>query len=59
MKLPESSAALKIPPAPPNPVPFGQKGKDEKGAEVVECLDRPPPMPKPVEEKVPEQKSSG
>ena|ERR1051326_7622868 len=59
LKLPESSAALKIPPPSPNPVPFGQKIKDAKGEEVVECLDRPPPMATPAEEKAPEQKPSG
>jgi hypothetical protein len=56
IKLPESTAALKIPPPPANAVPFGQKVKDEKGEEVVQCLDRPPPMPKPVEEKPAEEK---
>ncbi len=50
VKLPESTAALKIPPPPANPVPFGEKVKDAKGEEVVQCLDRPPPMPKPAEE---------
>jgi hypothetical protein len=45
LKIPESSAALKIPPAPAETVPYGRKVKDEKGETVVECLDRPPPMP--------------
>lgn len=44
VKLPEAAAALKIPPPPANPVPFGEKVKDAKGEEVVQCLDRPPPM---------------
>ena len=56
LKLPESSAALKIPPAPAEPVPFGQKVKDAKGDEVVQCLDKPPPMPAPVEPKPAEAK---
>jgi len=45
LKVPESSSALKIPPAPANPVPFGEKVKNEKGDEEVQCLDKPPPMP--------------
>jgi uncharacterized lipoprotein len=48
LKIPESNAALKIPPAPANTIAYGRKVKDEKGEEKVECLDRPPPMP-PVE----------
>jgi hypothetical protein len=51
LKLPESSAALRIPPPPADPQPFGKKVRNEKGDEVVECLDQPPRMPKPVEEK--------
>ena len=45
LKLPESSAALKIPPPPDDPVPFGTKTKNEKGKDVVQCLDQPPRMP--------------
>jgi uncharacterized lipoprotein len=51
LKLPESSGALKIPPPPKETVPYGQKVKDEKGDEVVQCLDKPPAMPKSAEEK--------
>ena len=48
LKLPESSAALKIPPEPAEPVPFGTKTKGEKGKDIVECLDQPPRMPAPA-----------
>jgi uncharacterized lipoprotein len=45
LKIPESNAALKIPPPPAETVPYGRKVKDAKGEETIECLDRPPPMP--------------
>ena len=45
LKVPESNAALKIPPEPAQSIPYGRKVKDEKGEETIECLDRPPPMP--------------
>jgi hypothetical protein len=46
LKIPESSAALKIPPVPATePVPYGRKVKNDKGDQVIECLDRPPSMP--------------
>ncbi|HZP11325.1 MAG TPA: hypothetical protein VFB36_02760 [Nevskiaceae bacterium] len=45
LKIPESNAALKIPPASGEAVPYGRKVKDAKGEEKIECLDRPPPMP--------------
>jgi hypothetical protein len=51
LKMPEATAALKIPPPPANPVPFGEKVKDAEGEEVVQCLDKPPPMPPPAPEK--------
>lgn len=57
LQLQESSAALKIPPPPQESVPFGQTVKDEKGEEVVQCLDRPPPMPKSAEDKPAETKA--
>lgn len=45
LKVPESNAALRIPPPPAETIPYGRKVKDAKGEEKVECLDRPPPMP--------------
>ena len=54
LKVPEAGSTLKIPPAPANPVPFGQEVKNEKGDKVIECLDQPPRMP-PAEAK-PEEK---
>lgn len=64
LKLPDSSAALKIPPPPANPTPFGQKVTSEKGKEAVECLDQPPRMPRsadepPADVKPAEKKSPG
>ena len=56
LKVPESNAALKIPPPTASAVPYGRKVKDAKGDEKVECLDRPPPMP---EQKPEEAKPSG
>lgn len=50
--VPESPSALKIPPPPENPVPFGQTVKDEDGDDMISCLDKPPEMPplaKPAE----------
>ena len=44
-KVPESPSALKIPPPPENPVPFGQVVKDEDGDDAISCLDKPPTMP--------------
>jgi hypothetical protein len=43
-KVPESASALRIPPPPANPVPFGQTVKDEDGDDAVSCLDKPPEM---------------
>ena len=51
LKFPESPSALRIPPAPANPVPYGQKVKDADGDEVLRCLDKPPEMPPPAEPK--------
>lgn len=45
LKLPDSATALKIPPAPANPVAYGEHVKDAKGDDVVQCLDKPPEMP--------------
>ena len=60
LKLPESPSALKIPPAPANPVAFGERYKDEDGDEKSRCLDKPPAMPalpvKSEESKPEEQK---
>jgi hypothetical protein len=52
-RVPESASALKIPPPPANPVPFGQTVKDEDGDDAIACLDKPPemaalPAPKPT-----------
>ena len=41
LKFPESPSALRIPPAPENPVAFGEKYKDEDGDERWSCLDVP------------------
>ena len=47
MKSPESAASLKIPPAPANAVPYGERVPDptKPGKTHLECLDSPPPMP--------------
>jgi hypothetical protein len=45
LKVPESGSALRIPPAPANPVPYGEVQKDAEGDEVVRCLDKPPELP--------------
>ena len=58
LKLPESPTALKIPPVPANPVAYGTHVKDEKGKDVLQCLDKPPAMPPPApkpEEKKPDE----
>lgn len=49
-QVPESPSALKIPPPPEQPVPFGTVTKDEDGDDVISCLDKPPEMaaPKPL-----------
>ena len=44
LRLPTSATALKIPPAGPNPVPFGVA--DSAGHGV--CLDKPPAMAQPA-----------
>lgn len=41
LKLQESPSALRIPPAPENPVAFGEKYLDEDGDERWSCLDVP------------------
>lgn len=48
LKFPESTAALKIPPAPANPVPYGQKVKMDDGDERTSCLDKPPMLVTPT-----------
>ena len=45
LKPRESASALKIPPAPANPVPYAEEYVDEDGDEAVRCLDKPPEMP--------------
>lgn len=51
VKAPESGSALKIPPAPAQPVPFAQRmaDPDKPGKEKIMCLDVPPPMPAPAQ----------
>jgi hypothetical protein len=44
LKMPNSPSALRLPPAPTNPEPFGVK--DSEGAGV--CLDKPPAMAEPA-----------
>jgi hypothetical protein len=46
LQLPQSEAALKIPPRPENVVAYGEPYKDEEGDDEVRCLDKPPEMPK-------------
>ena len=53
LQLPESPSALRIPPPPASPVPYGERYKDEDGDDAIRCLDRPPDMPKPVEPAAP------
>jgi hypothetical protein len=45
LRVPESETALRIPPPPANPVPYGRIEKDEDGDDVVRCLDKPPALP--------------
>jgi hypothetical protein len=47
LTLPAANSALKVPPPSANPVAFGEKVKDAKGEEKIECLDQPPRMPPP------------
>ena len=51
LSVPQSEAALRIPPRPANAVPFGEPYKDEEGDDDVRCLDKPPEMPALVEAK--------
>jgi hypothetical protein len=55
LKVPESGTALRIPPAPANPVPYGDVRKDEDGDTVVHCLDKPPELPPLAAEPEPAQ----
>jgi hypothetical protein len=48
IKLPDSQAALRVPPAPPNAIAFGERYIDEDGDEAVRCLDKPPLIPPPT-----------
>ena len=43
LRLPETAAALRIPPPPAVQVPFGTEDADGNGV----CLDRPPPLAAP------------
>jgi hypothetical protein len=45
LQLPDSPSALKVPPPPPNPAPYGETYLDEDGDEQIRCLDQPPAMP--------------
>ncbi len=49
LQIPQSAGALVVPPptASTQRIPFGRLEKTANGADKVECLDRPPPMPKP------------
>ena len=62
LQIKESTTALKIPPAPATPVPYGERVVDAKGKEIVRCLDQPPalalPEPKPVETPPPAETSA-
>jgi hypothetical protein len=53
LQLPESGSALRIPPPPANPVPYGEKYKDADGDDAVRCLDRPPELARPAEPEAP------
>lgn len=46
LQIPQSAGALVVPPPSAQQVPFGRLEKTANGAGKVECLDRPPPMPK-------------
>ncbi|MCI0750056.1 MAG: hypothetical protein L0Y32_05895 [Nevskiales bacterium] len=47
LKLPESSSALNIPPAPKQSTPYGESYQDADGKERIRCLDMPPTLPEP------------
>lgn len=47
LTVPKAPGALVVPAPPANKVPFGYLDKTAKGKTQVECLDQPPPMPKP------------
>lgn len=44
LEMPNSPSALRLPPAPTNPVPFGREAEDGSGV----CLDKPPRLARPV-----------
>lgn len=47
LQIPQSAGALVVPPPSAQQVPFGREEKTANGAGKVECLDQPPPIPKP------------
>ena len=62
LKVKESASALKIPPAPAEPVPYGEPYKDEDGDTATRCLDKPPDLPpaaEPKPEETPAEKPAG
>lgn len=44
LEIPSSPSALRLPPQPADPVPFGRKAEDGSGV----CLDKPPRLAAPV-----------
>jgi hypothetical protein len=44
LTMPNSPSALRLPPAPTNPEPFGTKDSEGEGM----CLDKPPAMAQPA-----------
>lgn len=53
LEIPMSPSALRLPDAPADPAPFGQRAKDGSGV----CLDRPPDLALP--DLAPETKPAG
>lgn len=53
VKLPQSEAALKIPPRPESQVAYGEPYINAEGDSDVRCLDKPPEMPALPEEPKP------
>lgn len=47
LQIPRSAGALVVPPPSAQRVPFGREEKTANGQDKIECLDQPPPMPKP------------
>lgn len=47
LTIPDSPSALRIPPPPADPAPYGKKVKDPRGGSMYECLDVPPTLNPP------------